>query len=89
MKNKIILTILIVLLTAPAGFCIPLHNTVMKFSFVMIGVLLSSIIIFAGLSIYNKIHNFHKEITSEEEVFKTPKTIDEAIKFYIKKNRLK
>ena len=92
MKNKFILTILTFLLTAQAGFCFPpaVKDVAVKFSFAMAGVVLSSLVIFLGLTVYNKMrNNKNVELSPEEEVLRTPKTVDEAIKFYIRKNRLK
>ena len=92
MKNKIFYTVLILLLTANAGFSLPLavRDTVIKFSYAMAGVVLSSVLIFVILFLYNKIRSqLFGDITSDEEVLKTPKTKEEAIKFYIQKNRLR
>ena len=92
MKNKFILTTLSFLLTAQAGFCFPpsVKDVVIKFSYVMGGVIVSSLVIFVCLTVYNKIRNTKNiELSPEEEVLRTPKTVDEAIKFYIRKNRLK
>ena len=56
----------------------------------MCGVVISSLLIFVGLTIYNKIRsNITGDLTFEEEVLKTPKTKDDAIKFFIRKNRLR
>lgn len=53
------------------------------------GVALSSIIIFAGLTVYNKFFVKQQRPHSlEEEILKTPKTTEEAIKFFINKNKL-
>jgi len=65
--------------------------TASKFLVTMIGVVLSSIIIWAGLSIYNKFFvksNFQNGKLPEDTMY-TPKTIEEAVTFFIKKNRLK
>lgn len=90
--NRLILTIITILCTAQAGFCVPpaMRDVIVKFSLAMGGVLLSSFLIFLGLTIYNKCRsNNDVELTPEEEVLRTPKTIDQAVKFYIRKNRLK
>lgn len=92
MKNRIFLTLLTVLLTANAGYCLPLSvkSAVIKFSFAMGGVVLSSLLIFVGLTIYNKIRSgLSGDLTPEEEVLKTPKTKESAIQFFIRKNRLR
>jgi hypothetical protein len=54
------------------------------------GVIVASIVIWLGLTIYNKILMRNKRILSEEEeILVTPRTIDEAIKFFVRKNRLR
>lgn len=53
------------------------------------GVALSSIIIYVGLTLYNKFFVTPKYPHSpEEEILKTPKTKEEAINFFINKNKL-
>ena len=95
LKNKIINTIFtFIFLTANAGLCeqtrsAVMHNAIIKFGLAMGGVALSSIIIFVGLTIYNKF--FVSQIrphSLEEEILKTPKTTEDAIKFFINKNKL-
>ena len=91
MKNKLLYTILALLLTVNAGYCVPasVHGAVVKFSYAMAGVVISSLIIYVGLTVYNKFFaGFRVHITPEEEILKTPKTKTEAINFYIRKNRL-
>ena len=95
MKNKIINTIFtFIFLTANAGLCeqtrsAVMHNAIIKFGLAMGGVALSSIIIFVGLTIYNKFFFFFARPNSlEEEILKTPKTTEDAIKFFINKNKL-
>lgn len=94
MKNKLLLITLF--LTANAGFCettardTVIHSAFVKFGFAMGGVLISSLIIYAGLTIYNKFFvKSSNSYCSDDELTKTPKTTDEAIKFFIRKNRLK
>lgn len=56
----------------------------------MVGVMLASIVIWLGLTIYNKIRSPKTiAIKNDDDILKTPKTIDEAVKFFISKNRLK
>lgn len=95
MKNKIFTTIFtLIFLTANTGFCEETRNAVMhtamiKFGLTMGGVALSSIIIYLGLTIYNKFFVKPKYTHSlEEEILKTPKTKEEAIIFFINKNKL-
>ena len=72
---------------APAG----LSNTMIKFIITMFGVVLSSVVIWLGLTIYNKffVKNRLKNRELPEDTLNTPKTIEEAVTFFIKKNRLK
>ena len=65
-------------------------DTILKFIITMAGVLLSSIIIFLGLTIYNKFFvnkNMFADNNSDD-VLNTPKTVEEAVTFYIKRNKL-
>ena len=95
MKNKILNTFFtFIFLTANAGLCeqtrsAVMHNAIIKFGLAMGGVALSSIIIFVGLTIYNKFFvSQNRPHSIEEEILKTPKTSDDAIKFFINKNKL-
>lgn len=95
MKNKILNTFFtFIFLTANAGLCeqprnAVMHNAIIKFGLAMGGVALSSIIIFVGLTIYNKFFvSLTKSHSIEEEILKTPKTTEDAIKFFINKNKL-
>ena len=66
-----------------------MHTAVIKFGLAMGGVALSSIIIFAGLTVYNKFFvKQQRPHSPEEEILKTPKTTEEAIKFFINRNKL-
>ena len=92
MKNKLL--IITLLFTANAGYCatrtVAVHDLMIKFVIAMVGVMLASIAIWAILAIYNKFFvNQNLTFSQEEEYTKPPKTIDEAIKFFINKNRLK
>ncbi len=95
MKNKIFNTIFTLLfLTANAGLCEQTRTAVIqtpliKFALAMGGVILSSIVIFAGLKIYKKMFVDKKNHDIiKDEILKTPKTTEEAIKFFINKNKL-
>ncbi len=100
------LAALVLIVSAGTGFCaadavqqtgqalpqnsITFHAAVIKFLKAMGGVALSSFIIYAGLTIYNKY--FVKpplDGNSEEDVLKTPHSTDEALTFFIKKNKIK
>lgn len=95
MKNKLLFITLF--LTTNAGFCettartAVVHSAIIKFALAMLGVLVSSFIIYAGLAIYNKFFVEQRNIkfSPEQEILKTPKNIDEAIKFFINKNSIK
>lgn len=93
MKNKLLLITLF--LTTNAGFCettarnAVVHSAMIKFGLAMAGVIISSIVIYLGLSIYNKFFVKSPSLSPEEEIVKTPKTKEEAIKFFINKNKLK
>ena len=95
MKNKVFNTVFTLLfLTASAGLCeqsrsAVMQNAFVKFAFAMCGVILSAIIIFFGLKLYKKF--FMKRNSSnfiKDEVLRTPKTTEEAIKFFINRNKL-
>ncbi len=66
-----------------------LQSAILKFLYAMAGVVVSSLLIFGGLTLYNKIFvknpRYH---TPEDDILKTPKTVDDAIVFFIKKNKL-
>lgn len=78
--------------TAVPADTIPKANhagILIKFVWAMGGVILSSLVIFGGLTLYKKIFSVklnYNQIT--ENILKTPKTIDDAIIFFIKKNKL-
>lgn len=65
--------------------------TMTKFIITMAGVVLSSVVIWLGLTVYNKffVKNQFKQASIEDDTMNTPKTIEEAVTFFIKKNRLK
>lgn len=92
MKNRVYFTFLMLIFSANAAFSIPLalKDAIVKFSLAMGGVIASSVLIFFGLSVYNKIREKNNnEYLHEEDALKTPKTTEDAIEFFIRKNRLK
>ena len=93
MKNKIYSLLITFLITGNAGWCAARPSDIaVKFILAMAGVVISSVVIFLGLSIYNKIivkGNTQSASSAEDEVLKTPKTVDDAIKFFINRNRLR
>ena len=71
---------------APVSF----HNAVIKFLKAMGGVALSSFIIFAGLAIYNRFFVKQRlDGNREDDVLKNSHSVDEALIFFIKQNKLK
>lgn len=95
LKNKIFLLLITLILATNAGFCtqtrtVAVHDLMIKFIIAMVGVMLASVVIWAGLAVYEKILTRSKNTSiTEDEALKTPKTIDEAVKFFISKNRLR
>ena len=95
LKNKFFQTFLtLIFLTANAGLCEQTRNAVVqspiaKFVFAMGGVILSALIIFLGLSVYKKFFGITQKFNvSEADILKTPKTTQDAIQFFIHKNKL-
>lgn len=89
MKNKIFLLPILLLLTANKGLCVtaPAVNAVaIKFIIAMAGVILSSLFIYFGLAMYNK---YFVKSQPDEDFTNSPKTVDDAVKFYINRNKLK
>ncbi len=63
---------------------------VTKFVTVMVGVMLSSVAIYVGLSIWNAILNRSRSKTIDyEATLKDPQSVDEAVLLFIQKNKLK
>ncbi len=73
------------LITANAGFCASdIRTAAVKFGLAMAGVILSSLFIYFGLTVYNKF----AVKKNEDEILISPKNKDEAVKFFINRNRL-
>lgn len=102
----IVLAALIVIIAAKSGFCVEdlatqlpevennavesKSDTIIKFLIAMGGVMLSSFVIFLGLTIYNKFF-VDKSLfpnNGPDDILNTPKTIDEAVTLFIKRNKL-
>ncbi len=69
-----------------------LKATIIKFIITMIGVIASSLVIWGGLTVYNKFFVMKKENLlpkQEGEDLGTPKTVEDAVVFFIKRNKLK
>lgn len=66
------------------------HEAIIKFAIAMAGVMLSSFVIFVGLWIYNKffVDKSLFPYNDKDDVLNTPKTVDEAVIFFIKRNKL-
>lgn len=65
-------------------------SAIIKFATVMFAVMLSSFVIFLGLSVWNAILNRSRSKTIDYEVtLKEPQSVDEAILLFIQKNKLK
>lgn len=83
------------LLTTNAGFCaqqtrtVAVNDLIIKFTVAMVGVIVASVVIWLGLAVYNKILAGKNMESYEDDILKTPKTVDDAVKFFIKKNRLR
>ncbi len=102
----IVLTAAIFIFAAQSGFCEPdmaaqvpdlaqsapmsKSDAIVKFAIAMIGVMLSSVVIFAGLWVYNKFF-VDKSLfpnNDKDDVLNTPKSVDEAVVLFIKRNKL-
>ncbi len=94
MKNKIFSLVITLILTTNAGMCtqtrsVDIHAIMIKFIIAMVGVMLASIVIWAGLTVYNKILSDKNTDNTDDEILRTPKTVEDAVKFFISKNRLR
>lgn len=102
MKNKfyknLLNAILVVLLcttnfafAAGASHTAEIKTIAVKFVLAMLGVALFSILIFVGLSLYNKffVASQIKDYKLGKDSLRTPRDIDEAVMLFITKNRLK
>lgn len=98
MKNnfyKIIMTVMAVFCTAMPSFAsklTPEMKTVMsKFGLAMGGVVAFSLILYIGLSLYNKffVGEQIKDFKLRKDSLRTPADKDEAVMMFIAKNRLR
>ncbi|MBO6180304.1 hypothetical protein IJ674_08020 [bacterium] len=98
MKNnfyRIIMTVMAVLFTAMPSFAsklTPEMKTVMsKFGLAMGGVVAFSLILYIGLSLYNKffVGEQIKDFKLRKDSLRTPADKDEAVMMFIAKNRLR
>ncbi len=98
LKNniKILSIIYILFVNAAAVFAAAENNSVtlsgsaVKFILAMTGVAVSSLVIYLGLTIYNKFfaNKSTTNIYTGEMSLKTPKTVKDAIAFFIQKNKM-
>lgn len=64
--------------------------TMSKFVVTMIGVIVSSIVIWGGLSVYNKFFvKYNSGNPPLRKTFNTPKNLEDAVTFFIKRNKLR
>ena len=94
MKNKFVfslsMALSVVFTAAMPSYAAPTINQVaLKFLYVMGGVVLSSVIIFAGLTIYNRFFVKQNYAKSCDDTLKTPDNTGDAVSFFIKKNKLR
>ena len=102
MKNKLfgfILTAMAVFNTALPSFAqkaatqnIPTMKFIMtKFGIAMIGVMAFSLLLYVGLSLYNKffVEEQIKDFKLRKDSLRTPSDKDEAVMMFIAKNKLK
>lgn len=95
--NKILFAILVVLLNttnvvyASGIGRAALKTTAVKFILAMMVIVIFSIIIFAGLSLYNKffVSAQIKDYEMNKHSLRTPRDEEEALVMFISKNRLK
>lgn len=95
LKNKFILLIYTLVIAMQPCFAITLSNeflfTAKKFIMAMLGVAISSLLIFIGLSLYNKFfHNpkSQENTTYDEKNLEAAKTLEDAISNFLNKTKL-
>ena len=98
MKNsnafrKVIMLAAVIIITALPAFCsptVPIKQTAIKFLVAMGGVAASSLLIYFGLTLYNKLFvNKDGRTFSKDDTLATPDNTDDAVAFFIKKNKLR
>lgn len=92
MKNKILSLLTIILVTANAGLCeqtrtVAVQDLTTKFIVAMVGVVVSSFVLYLLLAVYNKFRTGLPK--KKEDILSSPKTTEDAIRFFINRNRLK
>lgn len=102
MKNKFLANLsyaILVVLLCTTNFAYAINRPhlsaikpiAVKFSLAMMGVILFSIIMWIGLSLYNRyfVAKQIKDFKMSQDSLRTPLDNDEAVKMFITKNRLK
>ena len=98
MKNKIYkfcMAVFAVLFTATPSFASKItpeiRIIITKFGLAMVGVVVFSLILFIGLSLYNKffVDERIKDFRLRKDSLRTPSDKDEAVMMFIAKNRLR
>ena len=81
------MTVIILVISVLPAYCKPItvQQTAIKFLMVMGAVVVASLIIYFGLSLYNR---FFRNI-KEDEILATPDNVKSAVKSFILRNRLK
>lgn len=101
MKNKLIHKLMyaisvVILFTADFAYSAPsakaaIKTLMTKYSLAMFGVVVFSVLIYIGLTVYNKffVASQVKDFKLSKDSLRTPSDKDEAVMMFITKNRLK
>lgn len=98
MKNKLyksVLAVMTVFCTVMPAFALQLNPEIKiigtKFALAMAGVFVFSLILYIGLSLYNKffVDEQIKDFSLRKDSLRTPSDKDEAVMMFIAKNRLR
>lgn len=101
MKNKLIHKLMyaisvVILFTADFAYSAPsakaaIKTLMTKYSLAMFGVVVFSVLIYIGLTVYNKffVASQVKDFKLSKDSLRTPSDRDEAVMMFITKNRLK
>ncbi len=95
LKNSLYLTLFIFVTAIQPCFAVTIPNEILvtgkKFILAMIGVVISSIVIFIGLSLYNKF--FHNPKTNEKTTYdannlEPAKNLDDAVSNFLNRTKM-
>lgn len=101
MKNKLVHKLMyaisvVILFTADFAYSAPsakaaIKTLMTKYSLAMFGVVVFSVLIYIGLTVYNKffVASQVKDFKLSKDSLRTPSDKDEAVMMFITKNRLK